>query len=698
MSAFLSSFSSLNPAVAFSVHSALLRVLDDCDRVADSVCSVITDALVQEYGFSSRNSAACDPFVVASSNACGAHLSSALRMTAANHFTRILHPLITTIASEQAWFEIDPAHAEAGENVDANLGNLERAAQWFLDTILMGLADSPPAFRQLLSTVASCFRQQGLKAMCQSASLCFFCQLILPLITHPHASLLPPADDHGLSPRSRRAFVYISECLRAVVSNAPFDTKSSAENGFMSVMNSFVVRNAPKTLVAFEHVITLPTNHSSSRSSAILSEEICSVDEAEDLRLIANLVADRREFFESWLVAQGLLDDLALLKATELKHSDVGGKVYSSTLHQHHEHSIQKSKTSRESSSPSGSDSLDNHSDGCSDEICVSFAPACDDESQSIKVSSTAISPTSSVLNAAHSSPAVSPSHAPDLAVSSVNTDAPQIAAASCLAAQSISVEGSSLSPVSFLVQSHIGVLPPSSPLSRTSQAAHGRVYQSSDIIPSRNALVAKAFAANTAGYTNPAVEPGTTLLDSGGDEVKLRKEAEELELLLQHQLLSERTAHHGHNQQPHSVQRIQDENPDGNLSAHHGHNHQITQHHVLRIPDASSRHTLPEFSEMAFFADVIKPLATRPSHPPSLSVESTVEAPKPSNTNASTQQVARLQAPSSCSAHEAAPLAGVGFTLKRNSQGALCVRRVRTDGPSHGRAMHQPVRVCLLS
>jgi hypothetical protein len=134
------------------------------------------------------------------------------------------------------------------------------------------------------------------------------------------------------------------------------------------------------------------------------------------------------------------------------------------------------------------------------------------------------------------------------------------------------------------------------------------------------------------------------------------------------------------------------------NTSAHHGHNHQITQHHVLRIPD-SPHHSLPEFSETAFFADVIKPLATRPSHPPSLSVElSIVEALKPSNTNASTQQVARLQPQSSCTAHEGVPLAGVGVTLKRNSQGALCVRRVRTDGPSQGISIHKPEYVRLLS
>jgi hypothetical protein len=618
-------------------------------------------------------------------------------MTAANHFSRILHPLIVTIASEQAWFEINPAHAEAGESVDANLGNLERAGQWFLDTILMGLADSPPALRQLLSTVASCFRQQGLKAMCQAASLCFFCQLILPLITRPDASLLPP--DVGLSPRSSRAFVYIAESLRAVVSNAPFDTNSSAGNGFMSVMNSFVVRNAPKTLVAFEHVITLPASQSG-RSSAIMSDEGCAVDEADDLRLISNLVADRRDFFESWLLAQGLSEDLALLKATEFAPSDKG---YASTMHRHYEHSIQKSKNSRESSSPSGSESLDNHSDGSSDEIPVSLALTCDDESQSTNASSTALSLGTSVSNAVHT---VAAARTSTLAISTADTDALQIAggdaAASRLATQSISVEESSLSPVSFLVQSHIGVVPPSSPLSRTSQAAHGRVFQPSDKVASGNALVAKALAADSCSYSNPAVKSESSLGESSGDEVKLRNEAEELELLLQHQLLSERTAQHGHRQQPHSfqphsVQLVQDENPAVSASAHHGHNHQITQHHVLRIPD-SSRHSLPEFSETAVFADVIKPLATRPSHPPSLSAKSTVEALKPSNTNASMQQVARLQPQSSCSAHEGLPLAGVGVTLKRNSQGALCVRRVRTDGPSQGTTIQKPEYVCLLS
>jgi hypothetical protein len=465
-------------------------------------------------------------------------------------------------------------------------------------------------------------------------------------------------------------------------------------------MNSFVVRNAPKTLVAFEHVITLPASQSG-RSSAIMSDEGCAVDEADDLRQISNLVADRRDFFESWLVAQGLSQDLALLKATEFTHSDKG---CASTLHRHYEHAIQKSENSRESSSPSGSDSLDNHSDGSTDEIPVSLAPTCDDESQSTNASITALSLGTSVSNAAHT---VATAHTSTPAVSSADTDALQIAggdaAASHLATQSISVEESSLSPVSFLVQSHIGVVPPSSPLSRTSQAAHAHVYQPSDKVASGNARVAKALAAGAGSYSNPAVKSENVLVvESSGDEVKLRNEAEELELLLQHQLLSERTAQHGHGHQPHSfqpqsVQLVQDENPADNTAAHHGHNHQIAQHHVLRIPD-SSRHTLPEFSETAVFADVIKPLATRPSHPPSLSAKSTVEALQPSNTNALTQQVARLPPQSSSSAHDGVPLAGIGVTLKRNSQGALCVRRVRTDGPSQGIPIQKPEYVCLLS
>ena len=34
----------------------------------------------------------------------------------------------------------------------------ERACQWFLDTILLGLKDIPYSCRQLLAAVASCFR------------------------------------------------------------------------------------------------------------------------------------------------------------------------------------------------------------------------------------------------------------------------------------------------------------------------------------------------------------------------------------------------------------------------------------------------------------------------------------------------------------------------------------------------------------
>ena len=41
---------------------------------------------------------------------------------------------------------------------DDLLRDTERACQWFLDTILLGLKDIPFSCRQLLAAVASCFR------------------------------------------------------------------------------------------------------------------------------------------------------------------------------------------------------------------------------------------------------------------------------------------------------------------------------------------------------------------------------------------------------------------------------------------------------------------------------------------------------------------------------------------------------------
>ena len=44
---------------------------------------------------------------------------------------------------------------------------------------------------------------------------------------------------------------YVAEALRAVASSAPFDPEASARSKCMSAVNSFVTRNAPRTLVAF---------------------------------------------------------------------------------------------------------------------------------------------------------------------------------------------------------------------------------------------------------------------------------------------------------------------------------------------------------------------------------------------------------------------------------------------------------------
>jgi hypothetical protein len=672
-------------------------------------------------------------------------------MAAAPAMLRLLRPLLLTIASEQAWFEIDPDHAEEGESVDANTGNLERACQWFLDTILVSLKDIPHACRHLLAAVASCFADQGLKIMCQAASLCFFCQLVIPCILSPLSAVSSGLDDEiSLTGRSRRALVYIAEAIRAVASSAPFDTNTPGRSKCMGVINSFIIRNAPRTLVAFENVISLPTP-STPRTSA-LNECSCNAHENDDMLLVSTVLAKRRVFIESWLVSQGLDEDLELLLelSSGYKEAMVGdGDALAAFTQSQHESMFPELPTAHSPASPP------RHSASAAAQALATHfqvTAAHNQEHDATEQPQDLLVSTS----LSHAGSDVCPSE--DSAVSNASASVAASAAAAALSSAAVaaasgsfsvfrddgstrmtgmaSAEHASLSPVSFLIQSHTGVLPPTSPISRPPQTPPHVLQQRSSFEAAR-AVSLQQHAPRVAEHQ---VIAGACIGAAGIDvEAQQRSETEELEILLQRQLLTEQLQYQQqHQSQSNRQQQLMTcDGKDGpsterhvsratslapdpsnthqqqldledhiSESDHHPyapHQDPLSNNRIRRIPLSPSL-TPPIMAQSnVAYPEVIRPQATRLS---SRLHGSTEESPlggtllqrqyiDPSTSGQSISpkppQLAHYvsAAPASFEhahgSHLNQPLAGIGVTLKRNSLSNICVRRVCNGGHSHG-------------
>ena len=145
--------------------------------------------------------------------------------------------------------------------------------------------------------------------------------------------------------------------------------------------------------------------------------------------------------------------------------------------------------------------------------------------------------------------------------------------------------------------------------------------------------------------------------------------------------------------------------------------------HHLLRVP-LTPPHAAPLFPNIQrSVVNVIKPHVTRHTSQSSVSEGTHMHAPVaiiqqhqlplhhtqlPLHDGLSQHDAASFSAshqtpavPSSLNASASVadqPLAGIGLTLKRNSRGVLCVRRMLPNGPCHGDAcIHVHVSSCLL-
>ncbi len=654
--AIFSSISNLHPSEAFSFHSSLLRVLDDCNRAEEMMCAILTDNTDRTSRAGQPN--VRDPFIVASSNSCGVHLSAALHMAGCNALSLLLRPLVQTIASEQAWFEIDPDHTEQDESIEANIGNLERACQWFLDTILVGLKDIPNSCRQLLALVASCFRDQGLKAMCQAASLCYFSQLVIPFITNPLSLHSPPEKQAVITARSSRAFKYIAEALAAVASNAPFDTNAGGLSKHMSAVNSFIIRNAPRTLVAFELVTSAPSTPSTPRNST-MPETSCELSEIDDTRLIYSVLSSRRDFLESWLSAQELQDDLALL-AELCGPTNNMNSVFPMTSFEQQARLVAADSSDSDSSDPaSGSSSLDH-------DAVRSAIPSFSDSSFHFNETNTGCREEASATGS--SAAALTPSGTCEntnmkLRIHASNHD-------------EVSDECRSLSPVSLLVQSHTGVLPPPSPSSH---------------LKSRSATNKYALEAGRSTFSK-----GVAAFSGNGDSHSIPQQngTDELEDLLQHQIMSDYQTK-GHLQQTNASPQRQQRVSELQLKK------PLVQDTVLRLPLTPPQllSILPECGES--LVGVIRPQATRilPAaagassegamqqhlHQQHLISSLSADSSEISSTKSLSVSSSARDSPKMLTYPEVVSSERLGVSLKRNSHGMLCIRRVRSNSSCYG-------------
>jgi hypothetical protein len=378
---------------------------------------------------------------------------------------------------------------------------------------------------------------------------------------------------------------------------------------------------------------------------------------------------DRKEYIGSWLSAQGLNDDLALM-------AELFGPLHTEDL-------MFPKAGPGDQSQIVGSDTSDGDiSDSTS--VCTDGALNHIFGARNAPFASASAAPPPESLTASPS--ACGPECIAASPAASAAAHAP--GASACVFEQSdmrpddrytVSADTSSLSPVSFLVQSHTGILPPVSPLSRQHQNVTKSHVQDAGVVAASRQI---------------SHFPEIT-------EVRLvgqKQESDELEALLQHQLLSE---HRKKFQQQQQQQQQQQRKVDIPPQVHPDRDIQnqqqlhIAQHTILRVPLTPPQLLATFVSAETGIVDVIKPHATRLA---SASASGSLEdqqyqqqllmhsiRTKPLDAEYARKSNGSSTAGQLPGSPEEWSSLGVGIKLKRNGRGMLSVRAVDPRSSCHG-------------
>lgn len=144
----------------------------------------------------------------------------------------LLAPLIAPMYKERVSFEVDPTRLEKGQNVEENRNNLIKAAQKFINEIVISAESFPIQLRRLCNCLREIVHQRFPKHSLEAVGSAFFLRFINPAITSPHATgivdQIPPEE-------LRRGLMLLSKILQNLANHVLFTKEKHMEpfNGFL---------------------------------------------------------------------------------------------------------------------------------------------------------------------------------------------------------------------------------------------------------------------------------------------------------------------------------------------------------------------------------------------------------------------------------------------------------------------------------
>ena len=234
---------------------SLLRLLDDLDLCVPLLKVAVSRELPRHHG----STPPAHPALFRTPSLAGALCASALHMSGEWFLNASLGPLVAEVTGGEADFEIDEALLDNANELPANLENLCKALQWFLDTLVEASRDTPALLRQLCAHIYSAAGpQERHMARCVAGSL-LMDAFVCAALRDPRCLGRGPHTAHVADLKAQRALEQLARALSRVVE--PTGTARCAGVGatsssvFVAAIMSDLAVDVPPPPAALEAVI-----------------------------------------------------------------------------------------------------------------------------------------------------------------------------------------------------------------------------------------------------------------------------------------------------------------------------------------------------------------------------------------------------------------------------------------------------------
>lgn len=177
-------------------------------------------------------------------------LSSFNKIAANVYLKNTLLGPISFIADDPHHYEVNPAKAAPGEDVQENGRRLLAAAQMFLDAIMESLPHLPVALRMVCKTLRSQVTRKFPESYYTVIGGYYFLRFICPAMIAPDGfGILEKLPDEA-----RRPLILLSKILQNLSNGVKFGIKES----YMTPLNDFLESNQTRVHALFDELAMIP--------------------------------------------------------------------------------------------------------------------------------------------------------------------------------------------------------------------------------------------------------------------------------------------------------------------------------------------------------------------------------------------------------------------------------------------------------